>query len=77
MPVEELIGESQSARATAGEREAQAGRDLTRRAPLLGGAGALAGAALASAPARSLAKLAPRASPRIAIVGAGLAGARC
>jgi hypothetical protein len=57
MPVEELIGESESANARARETEAD-GR-LTRRALLLGGASALAGATLAAAPARSLAKLKP------------------
>src|ERR1700712_4529739 len=50
MPVEELIGESESANAIAREMEPDGG--LTRRALLLGGAGALAGAALAGAPPR-------------------------
>jgi monoamine oxidase len=47
----------------------------TRRRFLLGGAGVIAGATLAASPAASLARR--RHAPRIAIVGAGLAGVRC
>jgi monoamine oxidase len=65
MPVEELLGEGQERRA------------LTRRGFLVGGAGVLAGAALAAGPARSAARRPPAGAPRIAIVGAGLAGLRC
>jgi monoamine oxidase len=49
----------------------------TRRGFLAGGAGVIAGAALAARPARSLAKMSGASVPRIAIVGAGLAGLRC
>jgi monoamine oxidase len=62
MPVAELLEASERAR-------------LTRRRFLLGGAGLIAGAALAARPAGALARR-PR-SHRIAIVGGGLAGVRC
>jgi monoamine oxidase len=44
---------------------------------LLGGAGLLAGAALGARPPASAAKAKSSTAPRIAIVGAGLAGLRC
>lgn len=50
---------------------------LTRRGFLVGGAGLLAGAALAARPPTSAAKAKSPTAPRIAIVGAGLAGVRC
>ncbi|HYB22920.1 MAG TPA: NAD(P)/FAD-dependent oxidoreductase [Solirubrobacteraceae bacterium] len=87
IPVEELLG---ARRERAGARVHDAPTAYTRRGLLLGGAGALAGAALAARPARSLAASTTAAarrgasagrraadSPRIAIVGAGLAGLRC
>jgi monoamine oxidase len=53
-------------------------RGLTRRELLGAGAGLAAGAALAHTPAAALARhAARRTAPRIAIVGAGLAGLRC
>ncbi len=78
MPLDELLA--------AGEQDATT--LLTRRGLLAGGAGLLAGAALAAHPsfarARSLggagrvnAPPTSPAAPRIAIVGAGLAGVRC
>jgi len=63
MPVEELLG-AQS-------------ETYTRRGFMLGGASLLAGAALAGRPLPSAAKTPPASAPRIAIVGAGLAGLRC
>jgi monoamine oxidase len=69
MPVEEVLGALDSRPAVTEE-----GPTYTRRSLLLGGAGLLAGAALAARPSRSLAGPLP---PRIAIVGAGLAGLRC
>src|SRR3954452_14306368 len=54
------------------------GEGLTRRELLGAGAGLVAGAALATRPAQALARPARRTdAPRIAIVGAGLAGLRC
>jgi monoamine oxidase len=44
---------------------------------MLGGAGLLAGSALAALPVRGAAQSVPAGAPRIAIVGAGLAGLRC
>jgi monoamine oxidase len=53
-------------------------RGFTRRELIGAGAGLAAGAALVPAPARALARLARSGTtPRIAIVGAGLAGLRC
>jgi monoamine oxidase len=66
MPVEELLGV-----------HAQRDTTYTRRGFLAGGAGLLAGAALAARPQRSAASKPPPGAPRIAIVGAGLAGLRC
>ncbi len=67
MPLEEVLGQ-------AGEA---AGR--TRRDFLIGAGGLVAGVALArnQAFARPIRSTAPKARPRIAIVGAGLAGLRC
>jgi monoamine oxidase len=56
---------------------ARGAETYTRRGFVLGGAGLLAGAALASHPARSVARALGAGAPRIAIVGAGLAGLRC
>ena len=67
VPVDEVLGR-------AGEADRR-----TRREVLVGAGGLAAGAALARSPAAALAfgiaKL--QAHPRIAIVGAGLAGLRC
>lgn len=73
VPVEELVGEALERRA----RPQGADAGLTRRGVLLGGAGMLAGATLLGRPPRAAAKAPPEGAPRIAIVGAGLAGLRC
>jgi monoamine oxidase len=69
IPLDELLG------------EADAPERLTRRGFLLGGTGLLAAAALGVRPSRSSASARPpkatRMAPRVAIVGAGLAGLRC
>lgn len=52
-------------------------RTYTRRGLVLGGAGLLAGGILAGRPLPLAAKAPPPGAPRIAIVGAGLAGLRC
>jgi monoamine oxidase len=65
-PVEELRG----------TREGRDGT-YTRRGLMLGGAGLLAGAALAGHPLRSAARALPARAPRVAIVGSRLAGLRC
>jgi len=52
-------------------------RTYTRRGFVLAGAGLLAGGILAGRPLASTAKAPPPSAPRIAIVGAGLAGLRC
>ncbi len=71
VPVDELLGASTEPR----------GHDspgATRREVLLGGGALLAGAALAARPVPSAAQaLSGSSAPRIAIVGAGLAGLRC
>jgi monoamine oxidase len=72
VPLEEVLAE-------------QADAGLTRRGLLLGGAGLLAGAALGAKPSASVAdapgsanaRARRRTAPRVAIVGAGLAGLRC
>lgn len=64
IPVDEVLGEA-------------AARERTRRELLIGAGGLAAGAALAG-PASALARVSRRpGSPRIAIVGAGLAGLSC
>jgi monoamine oxidase len=65
IPVDELIG--------------AAGAGPTRRELLIGAGGLAAGAALAAAPSGALARALRHgpARPRVAIVGAGLAGLRC
>jgi monoamine oxidase len=71
VPVEELLGAD-------AERRALCTDGRTRRELLVSGATLAAAAALAASPARSLARGLSRSSrPRIAIVGAGLAGLRC
>lgn len=82
VPVEELRGSRARAsghiasRPSAGSRDSRE-RGLTRRELLGAGAGA-ATAALAASPTATLARaLSRRTAPRIAIVGAGLAGLRC
>jgi monoamine oxidase len=70
-------GELLEARAAAGASAAEDAR-YTRRQLLAVGAGAAATTALARSPTRALARaLRRRSQPRIAIVGAGLAGLRC
>jgi monoamine oxidase len=70
LPVDEIVGRLEQARA--------AGALRTRRELIVGGAAAAAAAALAAHPAAGLARaLRERPQPRIAIVGAGLAGLRC
>jgi monoamine oxidase len=59
------------------ERGAGAEQLYTRRSLVLGGAGLLAGSTLGALPLRSAAAASPAGAPRIAIVGAGLAGLRC
>src|ERR1019366_1867746 len=72
MPVEELAGAD--GRSRAGEQAS----GQTRRELIAGGAVLAGSAALAASPALSLARALRRPSnPRIAIVGAGLAGLRC
>jgi monoamine oxidase len=50
---------------------------LTRRELIAGGAAIGAGALIAASPAAGLARALTRTAPRIAVVGAGLAGLRC
>jgi monoamine oxidase len=75
VPVAEVLGTVEAERA---RRDAGAGRQ-TRRELLVGAGGLAGGAVLAGIPAAALARRVARASakPRIAIVGAGLAGLRC
>jgi monoamine oxidase len=73
-PVDEVLGAAASRRRAIGDD----GATFTRRGFLLGGAGLIAGAAVAARPPRSEARNAPsRPAPRVAIVGGGLAGLRC
>jgi monoamine oxidase len=74
VPVDEVLGVAASRPSALDEDVAT----FTRRSFLLGGAGLIAGAAVAASPLRSEARSAPsRTAPRIAIVGGGLAGLRC
>jgi monoamine oxidase len=77
-PAADVLGEIEvvGARSGALDRDAN-GR--TRREVLVGAGGLAAGAVLAGSPAAALARRVSRspATPRIAIVGAGLAGLRC
>jgi monoamine oxidase len=74
VPVDELLGAAKSRR---GAIDAD-GSTYTRRSFLVGGAGLIAGAAVAASPVSSAAINAlRRPAPRVAIVGAGLAGLRC
>ncbi len=70
LPVEEIAGRLEQARVDSAAR--------TRREFIVGGAAVAAATALAAHPAAGLARaLRSRPQPRIAIVGAGLAGLRC
>ncbi len=70
VPVDEIAGRLEEARSDGALR--------TRREFIAGGAAVAAAAALAAHPAAALARaLRDRPQPRIAIVGAGLAGLRC
>jgi monoamine oxidase len=71
-PVDELVGRHAELRLL------ERGQGMTRRELIAAGASVAGGAVLAHSPAASLARAMPkRTSPRIAIVGAGLAGLRC
>jgi monoamine oxidase len=72
-PVAEILGGLEADRA----RAALETGGHTRREWLIGAGGVAAGAALAAKPATAGARSPSRARPRIAIVGAGLAGLRC
>jgi monoamine oxidase len=73
VPTEELLAQARER-----AREEGAARDHTRREVIGAGASAAAAAALAVSPATALARRLVRpTAPRIAIVGAGLAGLRC
>jgi monoamine oxidase len=76
VPVAELAGPREELALPARAQEG-----TTRREFVAAGAGLAAGAALAGAPAAGLARAlsahAARSAPRIAVVGAGLAGLRC
>jgi monoamine oxidase len=73
-PIEEVLGAAASRRRALSDD----GAALTRRSFLLGGAGLIAGAALAAKPQRTEARNAlTRPAPRVAIAGGGLAGLRC
>jgi monoamine oxidase len=75
VPVEEVLGARAESRARA---RAEAPSRTTRRELLVAGASLAGAAALASHPATSFAKtISKLQSPRIAIVGGGLAGLRC
>ncbi|MFI4977749.1 MAG: hypothetical protein ACHQC8_03595 [Solirubrobacterales bacterium] len=74
VPVDEALGAAASRRCATDDD----GATYTRRSLLLGGAGLIAGAAVAASPLRSEARNAfRRPEPRITIVGGGLAGLRC
>jgi monoamine oxidase len=77
-PVSEVLGTIEPERARCGAVDRDAGGH-TRRELLIGAGGLAAAAALAGNPADALARRVSRAAakPRIAIVGAGLAGLRC
>ena len=70
IPVDDVIAEHREARLR--HRE-----DMTRREVIAGGAAIGAAALVAASPAVGLARALTRTSPRIAVVGAGLAGLRC
>jgi len=72
MPVEDVFGEREEARRAYRERV------LSRRELLAGAAGVAATTAVTVSPALGFARsIARRSAPRVAIVGAGLAGIRC
>ena len=73
-PAAELVERARDARARSVRRETAG---LTRRELLAAGAGAAAAAALSSPSAALARHAARRTAPRVAIVGAGLAGLRC
>jgi monoamine oxidase len=77
-PLAEVLGAAEAERARECARDRVVGGQ-TRRELLIGAGGLAAGAVLARSPAAALARRVSRASarPRIAIVGAGLAGLRC
>lgn len=72
-PVEEVLGANGELR----RAQATGESTFTRRAFVLGGAGLIAGAALGGWAQASRASKGPAGAPRVAIVGAGLAGLRC
>ncbi len=78
-----LARESERSGVPADEIEGRLGEERARRElrptrrELVAGAGAAAAAGLAAHPAAALARALRRSQPRIAIVGAGLAGLRC
>ena len=78
VPVAEVLGAVEAARQRPADVSGGAGRQ-TRRQLLVGAGGLAGGAVLAGNPAAALARRIGRTSarPRIAIVGAGLAGLRC
>jgi len=78
MPADEIVGAADAERARRRDRVRNAAGS-TRREVLIGAGGLAAGAMLAGSPtaARALRIKRLQARPRIAIVGAGLAGLRC
>ena len=77
VPAEELLARSRERRVEARAAASRAERGLTRR-ELLGAGAGIAAAVCLTHPAGALARHARRpTAPRIAIVGAGLAGLRC
>ncbi|MGI8572651.1 MAG: flavin monoamine oxidase family protein [Solirubrobacteraceae bacterium] len=78
MVLEELLGAATRQHEAGVRAEAGGSHGRTRRELLAGGAGLAAGVALSVSPASSVARAtASRGAPRIAVVGAGLAGVRC
>jgi monoamine oxidase len=76
--LDEVLEAPAASQRPAGDDVSAATQRRTRRELLAGGAGLVAGAALAVGPAYGAARTrGSRSAPRIAIVGAGLAGLRC
>jgi monoamine oxidase len=73
MPLDELLGAHAQMRARLAPEEPS----YTRRQLLAGAAALAGGAALGAVPGQSRAQGLSRSAPRIAVVGAGLAGLRC